>query len=210
MKTGHHGTQPGEGSIGAAVAAAGLGRPSGAERAAPSPPAALQSALLFRPDGSAELTAEPARLPKRNHRGIRGDARRTAEYLASRGATPAEALHSVARLAWRTAVKELVKALRCTPLQAFELWRGCVVELLPYTASRFATLELGDNAAGGLALAHFLAASAMSDRLAAPRGQPVSTDGRSVDIQQTIDLASVPDAIPSEVTRGGLPPKAPD
>jgi hypothetical protein len=206
MKSAHYGTQAKPRTIGSAVAAAGLGRSDGAELAAPVTVPAVQSALLFRADGSAELTAEPASVRKRHHRGIRDDARRTAEYLASRGATPAEALHSVAKLAWRHAVRELVKELRCTPLQAFDLWRGCVIELLPYTASRLNTLDLGEGAAGGLALAHFLAASAMSDRLA--RG--VSTDHRSVDTSQTLDLALVSEALPDEVTRGGLPPKAPD
>ena len=197
-------------ALGRAVAGAGLGQPRGAELPAPATPAGpIQSALLFRPDGSAELTAEPAHVAKRNHRGLRGDARRTAEYLASRGATPAESLHSVAKLAWRVAVRELVKELRCSPEVAFRLWVSCNETLLPYTSSRINPLDLGDlgplgaAGAGGFALAHYLAASAMSAKL----GAGMSPDTRSVD--RIVDV--VPDdRTADQPNAAGLPPKASD
>ena len=49
--------------------------------------------------------------------------------------------------------------------------------LLPFTAPRFETLELGPTAATGLAMGHYLAASAMSDLLANRRaGGPSQAD----------------------------------
>ena len=203
MKTGHVGTQATEKTLRGAVEAAGLGEPRGAELAMAPASEPLQTALLFRPDGSAELTAEPASQRKRHHRGIRDDARRTAEYIASRGVTPIEALHNIGRLDWRRAVAQITKGTGCTKLEALRLWVSINESLLPYTAARLNTLDLGDGAVGSLALAHFLAASAMSDRLQ-------SADRKSVDRPQTIDLQSEFSGLPQDVTREGMPPKRND
>jgi hypothetical protein len=173
-------------------------------REAPAGP--LQTALLFGADGSAVVTAEPASVRRRHHRGIRDDARRAAEYVASRGTTPIEALHNVGKLDWRRAVAQITKGTGCTKLEAFRLWVSINESLLPYTAARLNTLDLGDNAAGTFAMAHFLAASAMSERLA----RPVSSDRESVDTTQVIDISSEKSGLPGDVTPPGLPPKGQD
>lgn len=162
-------------------------------------------------------SAPRERSPRRNT--LRGDARRTAEYLASRGGgTPIEALHDVVKLGWRRGVRELAKELRVSPEKAAAIYERWTVALLPYTAPRFDVMDLNAIAAaaagGGNPLAaHFLAARAMSELLAlereSPRAPALSTVGRTVDGQQVIDLASETDggtaAIPA-----GLPPKAAD
>ena len=207
MPSRHSGTQAREGAISEAVGRAGLGAADGADlapRAAPAAP--MQTALTFGADGSAVITAEPASVRKRHHRGIRDDARRAAEYVASRGTTPLEALHNVGRLDWRRAVSQIVKGTGCTKLEAFRLWVSINESLLPYTAARLNTLDLGDNAAGGLAMAHFLAASVMSERLA----RSDSPDRESVDRSQVIDISSEKSGLPGDVTHAGLPPKGTD
>jgi hypothetical protein len=210
-KTGHVGTQATDKTVRGAMERAGMPMPAEAAEAPPiaeapgAPP--MQTALVFGADGSAMVTAEPASVRRRHHRGIRDDARRTAEYIASRGATPAEQLHNIGRMQWRNAIAQITKATGCTRLEAFRLWVSINESLLPYTAARLATLELGEGAAGGLALAHFLAASAMSERLAA--GGP-SLDRQSIDKVQTLDLALENGPLPSDVTRPSLPPKGKD
>ena len=207
MKTGHVGTQATEKTMRGAIERAGLGSATRAEltQPAPAPAESLQAALVFGADGSAAVTLEPASQRRRHHRGIRDDARRTAEYVASRGTTPIEALHNLGRLDWRKAVAQITKGTGCTRIEAFKLWVSINESLLPYTAARLNSLDLADGAVGQLALAHFLAASAMSERLAVGESQ----DTKSIDHAQPIDLASESDGLPSEVTRG-LPPKGID
>lgn len=207
VKTGHVGTEASEKTMRAAVERAGLGTAVRADLApAERAPAAMQTALVFGADGSAAITMEPASERKRHHRGIRDDARRAAEYIASRGTTPIEGLHNIGRMEWRRAVAQITKGTGCTRLEAFRLWVSINESLLPYTAARLATLELGENTVGSLALAHFLAASAMSERLA----RNESSDRQSIDTAQTIDITSEKSGLPSDVTRGGLPPKGKD
>jgi hypothetical protein len=135
-----------------------------------------QAAVAWSADGSAELAHGPAELPGRRHRrdGLRSDARRTTEYLASRGKTPVEALHDVAGMGWRKAVRLLGKELGVSRERAYELWRDANKELLPFTAHRLEPLDAGAGAgaagaAGGLAVMHFLAAKAAGDRILAAR-----------------------------------------
>jgi len=162
-------------------------------------------------------SAPRERAPRRNT--LRGDARRTAEYLAARGGvTPVEALHDVIKAGWRRSVRELVKELRVSPKEAMAIYERCAVALLPFTAPRFDVMDLGALAAGagaaGNALAaHFLAARAMGDLLALEREsgavRPASTVGHTVDGQQAIDLAS-PGGGGTATIHGSLPPKAAD
>jgi hypothetical protein len=175
--------------------------------------ALTQTAMLWAPDGSASLALDnPTRIKRAKRDALRGDARRTAEYLATRGKTPVEVLHDIAGMTWLKAVHILARELRVSPERAFELWKECVALLLPYTAARFDVIELGSNAAGGLALGHFLAARAMGDMLAADRGTGgtgLSRLSPSLDGQQAIDLASVNPSQP-DPSRLGLPPKGQD
>jgi len=190
-----------------------------AEAATRPPAGPLQTALDWRPDGTAELTAAPPannRFRNQTRHAIRGDARRTAEYLASRGKLPAEVLQDIVSLGMVRAIRLIAKETGCTRLQALDRWHAMTLALLPFTAPRFETIELGPQAAGGLALGHYLAASAMSDLLATRRNGAPSQDGI------TLDAASEPglpfqdnELAPSRKEENGmvkaaLPPKAPD
>jgi len=183
------------------------------------PPAPLQTALDWRPDGSAALTAAPAdgrRFKPGVRHQIRDDARRTAEYLASRGKTPAEALHDVVKLGAARAIAFIVKETGCTRLQALDRWQAMTEALLPYTAPRFDVIELGAANAGGAAIGHFLAASAMSELLATRRDSPRSQEGITLDATaqgglalQINDLGQSQNGDNSAI-KAALPPKAPD
>jgi hypothetical protein len=139
-------------------------------------PTAIQTALDWSPDGSAVVTEidanRVARRRVQTRELLRSDARRTAEYLATRGTTPIEALHDLVKLGWRRAVRDLAKELGIPKERAMAIWQRAAEALLPYTAARFETLELGPQAAGGVALGHFLAARAMSEALASERAGP--------------------------------------
>jgi hypothetical protein len=135
-----------------------------------------QAAVIWDQNGQPGLTAEaPDRgLGRRNNRnGLRSDARRTTEYLASRGKTPVEALHDVAGMGWRKAVRILARELGVSRERAYAIWSDANKELLPFTAHRLEPLDAGAagnaGAAGGLAMAHFLAARAAGDRILAAR-----------------------------------------
>jgi hypothetical protein len=207
-KTAHYGTQAGNQVMANAMREAGMGRAPIADRPAEAPTGGIQTALAFGSDGAVAIVGEPASVRRRHHRGIRDDARRTAEYLASRGATPAESLHNIARMKWRIAITEIVKATGCTKMEAFRLWVSINENLLPYTASRINAMDLGEQmAAGSMAMAHFLAASAISDRLG-PSNE--SLHRGSIDTSQAVDIPSEMDGIPNQVTRSGLPPKGTD
>ena len=207
-KTAHYGTQAGNQVMANAMREAGMGRVSVDVDAPAEPAGGIQTALAFGADGAVAIVGEPASVRRRHHRGIRDDARRTAEYLASRGTTPAESLHNIARMKWRVAITEIVKATGCTKMEAFRLWVSINENLLPYTASRINAMDLGEQmAAGSMAMAHFLAASAISDRIGPSN---VSLHRGSIDTTQAVDLASETDGIPREVTRSGLPPKGTD
>jgi hypothetical protein len=207
-RTAHYGTQASDRVLANAMRDAGIGRAPIAERSPDAPAGGIQTALAFAGDGSIAIVGEPASVRRRHHRGIRDDARRTAEYLASRGATPAESLHNVARMKWRVAIAEITKATGCTKLEAFRLWVSINENLLPYTASRINSMDLAEQAAAGsMAMAHFLAASAISDRLGTSHE---SLHRGSIDTSQAVDIASENETLPSEVTRSGLPPKGTD
>jgi hypothetical protein len=176
--------------------------------------AASQAEIAWQPDGSATVAmVDPAAGRRRRRDSMRGDARRTAEYLAGRGLTATEAAHDIVKLGWKRAIREIKREAKCTEFQALGMFRDFVALILPYTAARFETLELGNNAAGGLALGHFLAARAMGDALAAEReatrAAGASIDIPSIDGQQSIDLASQFPASP-DLVRLELPPKGPD
>jgi hypothetical protein len=197
-------------------------------------PRALQRQMDWAPDGSVVLTEADANRSPRSpitRSTLRGDARRTAEYLASRGTTPVEALHDVVKLGWKRGVREIARELGCSKQLAMPIWLRCVESLLPYAAAKFETLELGPQAAQGLAIGHFMAARAMSEALARERdgGRESGRDsalrgghaGGSI-VRNTIDLPGgldlpLPDNGLSEGTerstetiRAALPPKAPD
>jgi len=187
--------------------------------AAVRPPAGpLQTALDWRPDGTAELTAAPpaGRFKPGVRHTIRGDARRTAEYLASRGKLPAEVLQDVVSLGMVRAIRLIAKETGCTRLQALDRWHAMTLALLPFTAPRFETIELGPQAAGGLALGHYLAASAMSDLLATRRESRPSQEGITLDAASEPGLPFQDNGLaPSRkddngAVKAALPPKAPD
>jgi hypothetical protein len=167
---------------------------------------APQLGLTFAPDGEPQTEEKPAAVKRyATARGeLRADARRTAEYLASRGATPTEALHDIARMKWKVAIREIAKAAKCSELEAMKMWRECCVALLPFTAARFDTIELGAQlgASGGLALAHFMAASMVAERMSA---DVQSVDSRNLEGLPLLDMAG-----PSVGHVGGLPPKPDD
>jgi hypothetical protein len=162
---------------------------------------------------------DPRAARRRRRDGMRGDARRTAEYLASRGKTPVEALHDIVMMGWRRAVIVLAAELRVSPERAFELFLQCANTLLPYTAPKHETLELGPGAAGGLALGHFLAARAMGDMLAAERAPGLSRNSTGIDrspgaeLPLTINGLSAGDfgrPDPGRTLGQALPPKGAD
>jgi len=189
----------------------GSDRPASlAQLAAATLPAAAQIGWQFGADGGAAVVEAPAEPPKRiATRGtLRSDARRAAEYLASRGKTPLESLHDVARMRWRVAVRVIAKELQCSKLEAFKIWQSCAVSLLPYSAARFDTIELGGQlagSAGSLTVAHFLAASMVAERL----GQPMSPEGRSFDSTMTTQYQLLADDGQASA-QSGLPPKPAD
>lgn len=169
--------------------------------------APVQTALTWEADGRAVIRAEPPQDRKRFQRGLRGDARRAAEYIATRGATPLEQLHNIARMSWRKAVVELSRGCGCTRPEAFRLWVAINESLLPYVNAKLASVELtGDAAVGGLALAHFLAAGAFGDRLAGAE----SRNHQICDMPKGADNQRVMELLPDGVTRPGLPPRAAD
>jgi hypothetical protein len=187
-------------------------------------PTAIQTGLDWTADGQAVVTETDAnrvarkRVQQRDL--LRSDARRTAEYLATRGTTPIEAVHDLVKLGWRRAVRELTRELKIPPERAMAIWQRAAEALLPYTAARFETLEIGANAAGGLALGHFLAARAMSEALAADRDSPrvpsASRVGHTLDHAATMDLPLSVNALGADTSdetdriRAGLPPKGTD
>jgi len=184
-------------------------------------PTAIQTGLDWTADGQAVVTETDANRVARKRvqqrELMRSDARRTAEYLATRGTTPIEAVHDLVRMGWRRAVRDLVRELKIPPERAMAIWQRAAEALLPYTAARFETLELGPNAAGGLALGHFLAARAMSDALAVDRDSPRQSRVRdTLDGSVTSDLALPFNAVSSDrsddtdTIRAGLPPKGAD
>lgn len=177
-------------------------------------PVGVQKAWSFAPDGSGQVidstVAGPIRY--RDRGSLRADARRAAEYLASRGKTPLEALHDVAGMRWQTAVKKIARELACSKLEAFRVWQSCNVALLPYSAAKYDTLELdrlAGGAAGGLTVAHFLAASMVAERLGAAAVPALSTDRQSVDsaVNERLPLF---DGDSRSDARSMLPPKPAD
>jgi hypothetical protein len=185
-----------------------------AENAGQQRPQALQSTLEWAPDGAPAVALVDAnRNTRRRRDGIRGDARRTAEYLAQRGKTPVEALHDLVGMGWLRGMRALKKELKVSEERAYELWERAVVHLLPYTAARFETIELGPNAAGGMALGHFLAARAMGEALAASQPEryhhTVSRDRQSLDIEKTQVSHGVSQG-ETVMELPGLPPRAAD
>lgn len=177
-----------------------------------------QHAMLFDPDGSITValdTAESVRKRYRDAGRLRTDARRTAEYLASRGLTPIESLHNVARMELDVAVPWIMEHGGCTRWQAIQFWKECAQALLPYTAPRFDAIDLsalaGAAAAGGsLAAAHFLAASRASEALVRDR-EVLAASGGPVTLQHQLQAEGEGEG------EGGnqgqlavLPPIAPD
>jgi hypothetical protein len=201
-----------------------IARDQGTERVQPT---AIQTALTWSGDGEPVVTEvdanRVARKRVQQRELLRSDAKRTAEYLASRGTTPIEALHDLVKLGWRRGVRDLARELRIPPERAMAIWQRAAEALLPFTAAKFETLELGPNAAGGLALGHFLAAKAMSDTLAAERDAPRNTSanrasrvGTTLDGSVTGELALQNSDIGDGKSVGtgsaltGLPPKGAD
>jgi len=201
-----------------------IARDQGTERPQPT---AIQTALAWSGDGEPVVTEVDAnRVARRRVQQrelLRADAKRTAEYLASRGTTPIEALHDLVKLGWRRGVRDLSRELRIPPERAMAIWQRAVEAILPYTAARFETLELGPNAAGGLALGHFLAARAMSAELAAERDSPRNTSanrasrvGHTLDVEAggelPLQISDMADGKPASTgsALAGLPPKGAD
>jgi hypothetical protein len=167
----------------------------------------------FAGDGSAQVIEKPAIVKNRRHDAgsLRSDARRAAEYLASRGKTPIEALHDIAGTHWRKAVRQIARELQCSKLEAFKVWLSCQTALLPYSAARFDTIELGGQlgaAGGSLTVAHFLAASMVAERMGAVGFAPMSTDGQSVDSTVIEQLPLLDGG--GQTAAKGLPPKPAD
>jgi len=192
--------------------------PLGAVAAASHAPAIVgeQKTWSFRPETEPQAVESTTIVARQERRALRSDARRTAEYLATRGKTPVEALHDVAGMRWQIAIRKIAKECQCSRLEAVKIWVQINVALLPYSAARLDPLELGalaGGAAGGLTMAHFLAASMVAERLGGaglPGGLPaMSADGRSVDstVNQALPLFSSGGNEPAHKL---LPPKPAD
>jgi hypothetical protein len=187
--------------------AKGLGR-----QGAPQAPPGQQVTLTFAQTTEPQFAVVDAVPVRRRERGsLRSDARRTAEYLASRGPTPVEALHDVARMRWKDAIKQISKHAKCTELEAMKMWRDCNLAILPYAAARFDTIELGAamGGQGGLAMSHFLAASMIADRALTGAPHP-STEGQSVDSSESRGLPLFLEAGKDGAQAPALPPKPED
>lgn len=150
-----------------------------------------QFGLTFGAETSAIRLEKPDRKSRAYRRdGLRADARRTVEYIASRGKTPIEALHDIVKPGWRAATRAIAKDLGISRLEAFRLWQRCAEELLPYTAPRLDGLDvaaLAGAVAGGVGLSHFLAASRASAEMEARR----TVDGSTVDVTPRPDASQV-------------------
>jgi hypothetical protein len=182
----------------------------------PRPELGQQVTLTFAPDGmpqTAEIAARGTSLQRRDSSALRTDARRTAEYLASRGPTPVEALHDIARMKFADAVREIARDAKCTRWQAANFWKDCVVSLLPYSAAKFDSLDLsallGGGAAGGLAVAHFLATTLIGERMGNATRDPSPT-GEVIDNAESRDVAWSGEGVTGELPLGALPAKPDD
>lgn len=198
------------------------GPASGQETSKP-PAAAPQFGLALSADDPAAVRAEPADRSDRRQRrdGLRSDARRTVEYIASRGRTPIEALHDIVKLGWKDGTRQLAKELGIGRAEAFKLWLGVAEATLPYTAPRLDGLDLGaalGAAAGGAGLAHFLAASALGAELARDRAAVpgvavrVSHEGNTLDVPDLLGNAGPIDSpdVSANDTLSRLPPRGSD
>jgi hypothetical protein len=188
--------------------------------------AASQFGLALSGDDPAAVQLGPADRSDRRQRrdGLRSDARRTLEFLASRGRTPIEALHDVVKLGWKDGTRTLAKELGIGKAEAFRLWRDIAEGLLPYTAPTLDGLDLGaalgaGAAAGSAGLAHYLAASALGAELARDRAAlpgvampSVSRDIGTLDDPKSPGLASVQHELSISVdeTVSRLPPRGSD
>jgi len=177
-----------------------------------------QHALAFGADGTAVVTLEPADAHdgRRSSSGLarrssRFDTRRTAEYLAERGRTPAESLHLIARKSLPEVMAYLRKHIRGASDQWLaEFYVRCCTELAPYVHAPVKDLDLpatADALLGGIR-AHFLAASAASARLAQGVGAGMSRHITSLDIDGEAAQPAAHD--PVAAARASLPPKGKD
>lgn len=185
-----------------------------AERAERAP--ALQTALTWSADGQpgvALVDANRGARRRRDRDGIRADARRVTEWLSTRGKLPIEAIHDLVALGWLRGTRLLAKELGISRERAFELFMQAAIAILPYTAPKQGMLELGETAAGGLALGHFLAARAMGEALqsgrAASQLEVVSKDRQSLDTSNREVFHGLTDG-GTAMELQGLPPRAAD
>lgn len=186
-----------------------------AENAVARQPQALQTALTWSADGQpgvALVDANRGARRRRDRDGIRADSRRVTEWLSTRGKLPIEALHDLVGLGWIRASRLLAKELRIPPERAFEFFMQAVLAILPYTAPKQGMLELGETAAGGLALGHFLAARAMGEALADSRDRTMSRDRQTLDTDKPLILpdTSTKHGEETAMELPGLPPRAAD
>jgi len=189
---------------------------NGQKTLAPAP--GSQHALAFGADGSAVATLEPADAHDGRRsssslarRSSRFDTRRTAEYLAERGRTPAESLHLITRKTLPEAMAYLRKHVRgASDTWCAEFYAQCIRDLAPYVHAPVKDLDLPattDALLGGIH-AHFLAASAASARLAQGVGAGMSRHITSLDIDGEAVQRAPLDPVAS--ARAGLPPKGKD
>jgi len=131
---------------------------------------ATQVALAFGDDGElAGLTVEAPDKPRWKRRDAdRFDTKRTAEYIARSGRMPAESYHSIARLTAEQAVRHLRKIVPgADAMWCFRQWVDMNDRLAALVHYRLGELDADGNApVGGLAVSHYLAASAYGARLA--------------------------------------------
>ena len=195
---------------------AGRAQENGQNTLAPAP--GSQHALAFGADGSAVATLEPADAHDGRRsssslarRSSRFDTRRTAEYLAERGRTPAESLHLIARKSLPEAMAYLRKHIRGVSDEwCAGFYLRCITELAPYVHAPVKDLDLpatADALLGGIH-AHFLAASAASARLAQGVGAGMSRHITSLDIDGQAVQPDGRDAVAA--ARASLPPKGKD
>ena len=182
-------------------------------------PERRQVALTFgADDGEPGLALEPADRQRAYRVNARFDTRRAAEWVEAKGLrTPVQQWVSIGGRPLPDAVRWLRKRFKTlTEHQAITIWLDCQAKAAPFLHHQLSRIELeaGADAAGSLALAHFLAASAMGSAIARDRGlpamspKPVIVDGSASGGQAGL-FEGRPDERPGSPATT-LPPKGAD
>lgn len=150
-------------------------------------------------DGGAAL--EPVSGRRSPTRTARDDARRVVQHLAARGRLPVEWLQDV----YSAELQDLCARTGLPRDAAFRLQVAVAQHLVDYTAHKLATVDLTADpaaagaAAGGWALGHFLAASAVTRMVTGQAVDGVSGDRENSEQYQGV-IEHLPDSLPEKGT----------